>query len=187
MCLNRKFFAMLVLTMLLGMVSGCDDILGPFSSETVAADGAVVSMGVDRDDQHFVSRPSHHATVQRSSASLASALKSPANQVYYFNFNNSHVERQYIASIDAQANYLINHSSARIRLEGHTDALGSREYNIALGWRRAKSVARLMKQLGVSPKQLFLVSYGEEKLINLGADEKAISRNRRVRLIYESR
>lgn len=109
-----------------------------------------------------------------------------ANKVYYFGLNKSTIKPAYMASIDAQANYLLSHPHARIRIEGNTDERGSREYNISLGWRRSKAVARLMRQLGVPRKQLVLVSYGEEKPIALGSNEAAWRLNRRANLVYEA-
>jgi peptidoglycan-associated lipoprotein len=72
----------------------------------------------------------------------------------------------------------------RIRLEGHTDERGSREYNIGLGERRALSVRRYLLLQGVSSDQLTTVSYGEERPAVLGSNEQAWAQNRRVELVY---
>ena len=69
---------------------------------------------------------------------------------------------------DVQANYLAMHPGVKVRLEGHTDARGSAEYNIALGWRRAQSVAQRLEMQGVHPDQIKIVSYGKEKPAVLG-------------------
>ena len=71
-------------------------------------------------------------------------------------------------------------------IAGHTDERGSREYNVALGERRANSVAELMRMSGVSRQQLRVVSYGKERPANLGHDEASHLQNRRVELTYEA-
>jgi peptidoglycan-associated lipoprotein len=74
-----------------------------------------------------------------------------------------------------------------VHLEGHADERGSREYNIGLGDRRARSIQRLFELQGVSPDQISLVSYGEEKPAVDGHDESAWAMNRRVELVYGAR
>jgi peptidoglycan-associated lipoprotein len=114
-------------------------------------------------------------------------LKAPYNQTYHFDFDKYDVKQDDIASINAQASYLVAHASGKVRLEGNADERGSREYNIALGWKRVKAVAAVLKQQGVSDAQIVMVSYGKEKPIATGHDESAYSQNRRVDLIYEAK
>ena len=114
-------------------------------------------------------------------------LKAPYNQTYHFGFDKYDVDQDDIASINVQAGYLVAHTSAKIRLEGNADERGSREYNIALGWKRAKAVAAILKQQGVSDAQIAMVSYGKEKPVADGHDESAYSQNRRVDFIYETK
>ena len=85
-----------------------------------------------------------------------------------------------------QATYLIDHPGVKIRLAGNTDERGSREYNIALGWRRAKAVASILEQNGISPSQMVLISYGEERPVAFCHQEKCYKLNRRVNLTYLS-
>ncbi|MCH9756273.1 MAG: peptidoglycan-associated lipoprotein Pal [Gammaproteobacteria bacterium] len=113
--------------------------------------------------------------------------EAPHNQVYLFSYDSSAVASQYVASIKAQAKYLNTHPSARIMLAGNTDERGSREYNVALGERRAKSVAHMMRMSGVSKNQIRVVSYGKEKPANLGHSDEARAQNRRVELIFEAK
>ncbi len=119
--------------------------------------------------------------------SPANRLKAPYNQSYYFDYDNFEVKKTDVESVNVQANYLIAHSKAKVRLEGNTDERGSREYNVALGWKRAKAVAGLLKQQGVGDAQIAIVSFGKEKPTALGHDESSYSQNRRVDLIYESK
>lgn len=115
----------------------------------------------------------------------ANALKAPCNQIYYFNFDDSTVHDSDRASIEVQAKYLVSHPNARVRLEGHTDCRGSREYNIALGERRALSTADILKLNGVASRQIKVVSYGAEKPVAFGDTEEDYQLNRRVELVYE--
>ncbi len=114
-------------------------------------------------------------------------LDAPRDQTYYFEYDSNNVEQHDIGPIKAQANYMVEHPSAKVRLEGNTDERGSREYNIALGLRRAQTVEQLMEAQGVSPDQIAVVSYGKERPVALGHDESAWELNRRVHLVYESK
>ncbi len=86
--------------------------------------------------------------------------------------------------LQANAKYLRSNPDARVVVEGHTDERGTPEYNIALGERRARSVARYLQNLGVDVNQISVVSYGEEKPVDPGHDESAWSKNRRAVLNY---
>jgi peptidoglycan-associated lipoprotein len=79
---------------------------------------------------------------------------------------------------------LANDPAVRVRLEGHADERGSREYNIGLGERRAQSVRRMLMIQGASAAQIATVSFGEERPLALGSDEDSWSQNRRVEIKY---
>jgi len=115
------------------------------------------------------------------------AMRAPANQIYYFSFDSSSMRSQDARALLIQANYLATHPNAQIRLEGNTDNRGSREYNIGLGWRRDQSVARMLEQRGVRPRQIKMVSYGKERPAVTGNNDRAWALNRRVNLIYRAR
>jgi peptidoglycan-associated lipoprotein len=102
----------------------------------------------------------------------------------YFEFDSTSVDDQNRAIIEAHANYLANNAGVRVTLEGHADERGTREYNLALGERRAKAVAELMQAYGVSADRISTTSYGEEKPVALGHNESAWRLNRRVEIIY---
>ena len=112
--------------------------------------------------------------------------QAPHSQVYRFAYDDSTLDEKYIASVHAQANYLRSHPGARILLAGHTDERGSREYNVALGERRANHVAQIVRMAGVNHDQVRVVSYGKERPANLGHDDESHSQNRRVELTYEA-
>ena len=106
-----------------------------------------------------------------------------SSRVYHFDYDSNVVHDSDRPAILANANYLVAHSNTKIILEGHTDPRGSREYNIALGERRAKAVADILTAKGVNPGQIRLVSYGAEKPAVPGHDESAYAQDRRVVLI----
>ena len=103
----------------------------------------------------------------------------------YFEFDRSEVRSEFIPVISAHAQLLASDSSRRVVLEGHADERGSREYNIALGERRAISVRRLLLGSGATSDQIRMVSYGEERPAVIGHNEAAWSKNRRVEIRYE--
>jgi peptidoglycan-associated lipoprotein len=103
-----------------------------------------------------------------------------ADSVIFFDFDSSEIRPEFAGVISAQARRLTANPGLRMRLEGHTDERGSREYNIALGERRAQAVRRALMLQGVSDSQLITVSYGEERPAVEGTDEAAFAKNRRV-------
>lgn len=107
-----------------------------------------------------------------------------SNMVIYFDFDRDAIRSEFTPTLDAHARFLMENPRRRVRLEGHTDERGSREYNIGLGERRALSVRRYMLLQGVSADQLTTVSYGEERPAELGSGESVWARNRRVELVY---
>jgi peptidoglycan-associated lipoprotein len=104
--------------------------------------------------------------------------------VIYFQYDQSDIGADYNEMLGAHGGYLSNNPSASVRLEGHADERGSREYNIGLGERRAQAVRRVLLLQGASGTQITTVSYGEERPSILGSDEEAMTLNRRVELVY---
>lgn len=107
-----------------------------------------------------------------------------AKRVIYFDFDSSEIKGEGTDIVGAHAKYLANNPTARVRLEGHTDDRGSREYNIGLGERRAQSVRRALLLQGATETQLSTVSYGAERPAVAGHDEAAWAKNRRVEIVY---
>jgi peptidoglycan-associated lipoprotein len=105
-------------------------------------------------------------------------------RVVYFDYDSFEVRGEYAATLEANARYLKANSSRKIALEGHTDERGGREYNLALGQKRAEAVRRSLSLMGVSESQMEPVSFGEEKPAALGMDEESYAKNRRVELTY---
>jgi len=104
--------------------------------------------------------------------------------VIYFDFDQSDIRAEFNDVLAAHGAYLASNGGARLRLEGHADEQGSREYNIGLGERRAQAVRRALLLQGAGAAQLTTISYGEERPAVFGSDEEAYSLNRRVELVY---
>lgn len=105
-------------------------------------------------------------------------------RIIYFDYDSSTVLTQFEEIIQAHAGFLQANPGVVTTLEGHADERGSREYNLALGERRALAVKQQLVVLGASPEQVRTVSYGEERPADPGHDEQAWSLNRRVEFVY---
>jgi peptidoglycan-associated lipoprotein len=104
--------------------------------------------------------------------------------VIYFDFDSSEVRADFTDVVARHALIMANDPAVRVRLEGHADERGSREYNIGLGERRAQSVRRMLMIQGASASQIQTVSFGEERPVALGNDEDSWAQNRRVEIKY---
>jgi len=114
----------------------------------------------------------------------AKAQERLSQRVVYFEFDSAAIDTESRQVIEAHATQLNANPKLKLRLEGHTDERGTREYNLALGERRGQSVARVFEVLGVGKDRITVVSYGEEKPAATGHDESAWRLNRRVEIIY---
>jgi peptidoglycan-associated lipoprotein len=120
-----------------------------------------------------------------SSYSLDDPNSPLARRVIYFEYDSAEITAADQDTLLAHASYLAANPGQYVTLEGHTDERGSREYNIALGDRRALSVQRVLELNGVGPGQVSVVSYGEEKPAAEGHSEAAWRLNRRVEIVYQ--
>ena len=116
------------------------------------------------------------------------ALKDPnsilSKRSIYFDFDEASIKDQYRPIIEAHAKYLQVNRNARVTLQGNTDERGTREYNIALGQRRADAVKKMMVLYGAEEIQIETVSFGKEKPRREGHDETAWTENRRVDIVH---
>lgn len=111
------------------------------------------------------------------------AAMRPSENIVYFEFDSADINAEGLRLIDAYGRFLAANPAARVRLEGHTDERGTREYNVALGERRALSVEQALLRAGATPAQIVTLSYGEERPTCREASESCWSRNRRVEII----
>ena len=153
----------------------------------LAAGGAAGAAGVGNVNGAALGGMGGGANVAGVQADGAGALgQAPADlgRVLYFDYDDFSVRAEFAPLIESHARVLNNDRQRRIALEGHTDDRGGREYNLALGQKRADAVRRSLALLGVTKDQMEAVSFGEEKPASAGSDENAYSLNRRVELTY---
>lgn len=119
---------------------------------------------------------------QLSAAELA-RQKALAQTTFYFGFDSSELSPEDRDALVYHAAELKANPSSHVRLEGHADERGTREYNLALGERRAQAVQRYLQVQGVAANQMETISYGEERPAQTGSNEAAWSKNRRVEVV----
>ena len=130
-------------------------------------------------------------TGQQGGAATAakSPLTDPSNilskRSIYYDFDQYDIKDEYKPLIEAHAAYLRDHPDAKVLIQGNTDERGSREYNVALGQRRADGVKRMLLLLGAREDQVEAVSLGEEKPKAQGTTEEAYAQNRRCDILYK--
>jgi peptidoglycan-associated lipoprotein len=124
------------------------------------------------------------ASATRGSATRHAAAGKPDGRSVYYDFDKSSLTAEDKKVIEANAQYLRDHPDVKARVEGNADERGSKEYNLALGQRRAESVTKAMQLLGINGQRLEAVSYGEEKPKATGHDEQSWSENRRSDIQY---
>ena len=107
------------------------------------------------------------------------------DRIVYFALNSADLDNASMELLKQHGRYLADNPGEKVRLEGHTDERGSREYNIGLGERRAVSVQSILLVQGAMVDQLVTISFGEERPADLGVDDTAWAQNRRVELVYE--
>lgn len=126
------------------------------------------------------------AATDGSSASTDPVKAALLKRIVHFDYDSSDISDEDEATLLAHAKYIKGNSSAKVTLAGHTDERGTREYNMALGERRAKAVQSFFITNGVASSQLDTVSYGKEVPVNEGHDEAAWAENRRVEIKYDA-
>ena len=117
----------------------------------------------------------------------SAALRDPKNilskRSIFFDYDSNLVKDEFKPLVAAHARYLQQNGGSKMRVEGNADDRGSREYNLALGERRAKSVRAFLINLGIGAKRLTIISYGKEKPVAMGDNEQANARNRRANFL----
>jgi peptidoglycan-associated lipoprotein len=173
--MQAAIMAALVMTLPLGL-SGCGkkqtrpDTPAPTAPDDATTSGVEGQTGEPASDMSTAQQQALAALKQRS--------------VIYFDYDSSEIRAEFLQVVAAHAAYLAKYPNARVRLEGHTDERGSREYNIGLGERRAQAVRRALQLQGVKEAQIATVSYGEERPAVAGGDESAYAQNRRVEIVH---
>lgn len=119
---------------------------------------------------------------------IVDALNDPnsilAKRTVFFDFDKSLIKAEFQPLIEAHGRYLVEHMQRQIRIEGNCDERGGREYNLALGQRRADAVRERMELVGVPAARIETISFGKEKPKAMGHDETAWAENRRADIVY---
>ncbi|AEF54799.1 peptidoglycan-associated lipoprotein Pal [Marinomonas posidonica] len=176
-------------------LAGCSTTATDTDSSTVAEDAAsteqVDDSAAGSTDQSFGAGEDGAVTsvivddsAEATKESMADMLAG-VETVFYFDFDKSIVRPAAREALAKHAQYLVANPDARVVLEGHADERGTREYNMALGERRAKAVSRYLTIQGVAASQIETVSFGEEVPVAFGHDDNAWQLNRRVEVRYE--
>jgi len=152
-------------------------------SEAPVADGTVKSVGgvAPGGDSGAVVTGNSVAQVDVGSRGDQVAVPAAPNTVY-FDFDSYVIKPEYQSVVSVQARMIKSKPAQKVAIEGHTDERGGREYNLALGQRRAEAVAGALSILGVPQNQMEAVSFGEEKPAKVGSDETAWEKNRRAEI-----
>lgn len=185
--MKRSAFA---LVLSLGLVAGCsttgDEPMEDEEMSTVDQEGGASTYGGDDDSgissDELRERERRQAEQEGSGSGEDASLRRITT--FYFDFDTAEIKSEARDVLAAHARYLSDNPDVDVRLEGHTDERGTKEYNLALGERRANAVQRFLVVNGADRDQIDTVSYGEEKPAAMGSDESAWAQNRRVELIF---
>ncbi|MFI8620604.1 peptidoglycan-associated lipoprotein Pal [Marinomonas sp. NPDC078689] len=175
-------------------IAGCSTTSTDTDSATTATDeaAATTEQAADAADQSYganqdgaVSSVIVDDGQAKADEANSMSMLDGVQTVFYFDFDKSVVRPAAREALAKHAQYLISHPEARVVLEGHADERGTREYNMALGERRAKAVSRYLTIQGVAASQIETVSFGEEVPVAFGHDASSWQLNRRVEVRYE--
>ena len=160
------------------LVAGCSSGV---TLDDKPVDGSQSSQGAGANGQG----QSGVSGVDLTGSAASKAGPQGVSRIVYFDFDSYSVKADAQPQIESHAKFIKANPAAKVQLEGHTDERGGREYNLALGQKRAEAVRRSMALLGVSEGQMEPVSFGEEKPAAMGGDEASYAKNRRVELTYK--
>ncbi|CAK0752190.1 peptidoglycan-associated lipoprotein [Gammaproteobacteria bacterium] len=174
-----------MLVPLLIVLSGCtaEQIKSTLENVKPTGDGTeLLNQGITAPEQAL------DTDVYRPTDKMVDEFNNPTSllskRVLYFDRDQTNIRPEYKAVLEAHGKYLSKHTNALIILEGHTDEMGSREYNLALGEKRSQTVRQTLLLNGATTAQIEVVSYGEERPAKAGQEEASWQLNRRVEILY---
>lgn len=173
--------------LVVALFSGCASVEEPKPAAAVTpAASAAPAAPVVRPAERAAppSAPFSSSAPARPQAGAA-VRTTPSDRSVYFDYDKEDIKPEFHVVIEQNARYLRENPDVQARIEGNADERGSREYNLALGQRRAEAVMKRMSMLGVSEKRMEAVSYGEEKPRRTGHDESSWAENRRSDLVVQ--
>ncbi|RUR38438.1 peptidoglycan-associated lipoprotein Pal [Vreelandella populi] len=166
------------------VIAGCSSTGGTQDGDSYGSqDGSSTGMGAGTSGAGTGGQYGS-TTGSGSGAGQQADSRIPEVRTIYFDYDRDTIKSEYESAVMAHARYLRANPNAQVVLHGHTDERGTREYNMALGERRARAVQRFLNIQGVSNSQMSVVSYGEERPAASGQTESAYSQNRRVVFNY---
>ena len=167
-----------ITTLLAALLAGCSS--GVKLSDVPVEDKSATASGIGDGQNNAQSGVANVVTEKAGSGTGPAGVA----HVVYFDYDSFVIKSEARPVIESHARFLQANKQRKAMLEGHTDERGGREYNLALGQKRAEAVQRALVLLGVPDSQIEAVSYGKEKPAAQGADEAAYAKNRRVEFKY---
>jgi len=176
--LPRAALALLAAAVLAGCASTpLEDTKAPVESRSAGAAGGAGAGGAS-------SGTSQSKVTPVDLAKTDNAMMSNLPRIVFFDFDSYVVKDEFRSTVEANAKVLSADAKKKVTIEGHTDERGGREYNLALGQKRAEAVAKSLALLGATNAQMEAVSFGKERPAVQGSDEAAYAKNRRAELVY---
>ncbi len=172
---TKRKIGLLSLVLTTAMMFGCSST-GTVDGAGANAQGAAGAQGAD------VNALGEDAAIEKKNLVNDADAAAKMLTVYYFDFDQATLSAETRDALNVAAS-ILSKTNNSIRLEGHADERGTREYNLALGERRAKAIANYLSLQGVSSSRIEVISYGEEKPVNASSNESAWAKNRRVELV----
>ena len=180
--LNKHFFVPALLCSVLAL--GACSSTGKKTSDSASTAGAGYTQSGSAYSDNIAGSASQVGGEGGYDAAVA-AERALTSNIVYFDYDQSTVRADYQSVVDNFAKFLTANPAVKVRLEGHADERGTTEYNIGLGERRANAVQSALVAQGVSPSQMSIISYGEERPAAQGNDEAVYAQNRRVQIIRQ--
>ena len=165
-------------------MAGCSSTPPSTSSVSTTSTGPSAGSGAAAASPNRPAANTAPATTANASGTATGAVTAPSQRSIYFDYDSNVVKEEFTPVVRSNAQYVANRGS-RVTVEGNTDERGSREYNLALGQRRADAVKQRLTMLGVPAQQIESVSFGEEKPRTEAGNEQAYGENRRADIVYK--
>jgi len=179
--INRLIPVLLLLSFFL-VISGCS------STNTKSEDGVMTDTVEDGEPIDVGADDQTSSGLDEDGVVILDPLDDPASDLFvrtiYFDYDSANIREDSLVIVREHGKYLSSSPDRLVRLEGHADERGTREYNLALGEERAKSVRELLLLEGAQEEQIEIVSFGEERPAVEGTDDAALQLNRRVEIVY---
>ena len=183
--IRNRLASVLAVSILAACASTQDDPQAPASPAPSASSSpsSASPAPVQRPGVAGTPTPAPRGSAAAPSASAGTKSASPGKNSVYFDYDKDDIKPEYRGLLEEHARYLRENPTLKARIEGNADERGSREYNLALGQRRAEAVAKTLKLMGIPESRLEAISYGEEKPRRTGQDESSWAENRRGDLV----